>query len=74
MTFGENLKNFRHAKKISQTKLSEKTGFPQTTISDWENNKYFPDIIEAQKIAAVLGIKISRLLNDKDCFSKNEAA
>ncbi|WP_255348789.1 MULTISPECIES: helix-turn-helix domain-containing protein [Pelosinus] len=26
----------RASKKISQTELSKKTGFPQTTISDWE--------------------------------------
>ncbi|WP_071524650.1 helix-turn-helix domain-containing protein [Pelosinus fermentans] len=30
------LKKIRASKKISQTELSKKTGFPQTTISDWE--------------------------------------
>jgi len=74
MTFGQNLRGIRQAKKFSQTKLFEKTGFPQTTISDWENDKYFPNIIEAQKLARALHIKISMLLKDTFQFPKNEVA
>ena len=50
MTFGENLKKIRKGKRISQTKLFSETGFPQTTISDWENDKYLPDVMEALKL------------------------
>ncbi|SFM26283.1 helix-turn-helix domain-containing protein [Pelosinus propionicus] len=63
MTFGENLRKIRKEKKISQIMLYKKTGFPQTTISDWENNKYLPDVMEALKLAAVLKINLSQLLN-----------
>ena len=74
MTFGQNLKKFRHEKNISQTKLFQKTGFPQTTISDWENNKYLPNIVEAQKLAKVLGVRLSKLLGDKFDFPKYKTA
>jgi transcriptional regulator with XRE-family HTH domain len=74
MTFGQNLKDFRHRKNISQTKLFLKTGFPQTTISDWENDKYLPNIVEAQKLAKALGVRLSKLLRDKFDFPKYEVA
>jgi transcriptional regulator with XRE-family HTH domain len=74
MTFGQNLKDFRHRKNISQTKLFQKTGFPQTTISDWENDKYLPNIVEVQKLAKVLGVRLSKLLDDKFDFPKYKAA
>lgn len=74
MTFGQNLKDFRHRKNISQTKLFQKTGLPQTTISDWENDKYLPNIVEAQKIAKALDVRLSKLLGDKFNFQKYKAA
>lgn len=74
MTFGQNLKDFRHRKNISQTKLFQKTGFPQTTISDWENDKYLPNIVEAQKLAKALGVRLSKLLGDKFDFPKYKVA
>ena len=74
MTFGQNLKKSRHEKNISQTKLFKKTGFPQTTISDWENDKYLPNIVEAQELAKTLGVRLSKLLGDKFDFPKYKAA
>ncbi|MBU2703780.1 transcriptional regulator with XRE-family HTH domain [Sporomusaceae bacterium BoRhaA] len=72
--FAQIIKKIRASKKISQTELSKKTGFPQTTISDWENDKYLPDVMEAQKLAAVLGVTLSDLLNEKFSFPKHKAS
>jgi transcriptional regulator with XRE-family HTH domain len=72
--FAQIIKKIRASKKISQTELSKKTGFPQTTISDWENDKYLPDIMEAQKLAAVLGVTLSDLLDGKFSFPKHKAS
>jgi transcriptional regulator with XRE-family HTH domain len=74
MTFGENLREIRKGKKISQIRLHKETGFPQTTISDWENNKYFPDVMEALKLAVVLKVTLSQLLNGKFKSPKSKAS
>ncbi|MCC5465775.1 helix-turn-helix domain-containing protein [Pelosinus baikalensis] len=74
MTFGENLRKIRKGKRISQTKLFSETGFPQTTISDWENDKYLPDVMEALKLAAVLKVTLSKLLNGKFKSPKPKAS
>lgn len=60
--FGTKLRYLRKRLKISQKKFGEIINTPQSTISDWENNKYLPDINEATKIAAGLGIPITELL------------
>jgi ribosome-binding protein aMBF1 (putative translation factor) len=41
-------------------------GKPQTTISDWENEKTLPDVDEAVKLVAALGITITELLNEPE--------
>ncbi|MFA7136194.1 MAG: helix-turn-helix transcriptional regulator [Bacteroidales bacterium] len=60
--FGTKLRYLRKQLNISQQKLGEETGIPQTTISDWENNKYLPNINEAVKLAAALGVTLTELL------------
>lgn len=70
---GQTLKKIRASKKISQTELSKKTGFPQTTISDWENDKYLPDVMEALILATVLRVSLSDLLNSPFNFPKLKA-
>lgn len=71
--FGQILKKIRAAKKISQTELSKKTGFPQTTISDWENDKYLPDVMEGLILARVLGVTLADLLEGNFNFPKLKA-
>ncbi|TCL74191.1 helix-turn-helix protein [Hydrogenispora ethanolica] len=70
MTFGARLKSLRNAKTLSQMKVSDATGIPQTTLSDLENDKYLPDIEQILKIAGALGTTTSYLLGE----SQNSAA
>ena len=72
--FGQILKKIRTSKNLSQTELSKKTGFPQTTISDWENNKYLPDVMDALKLSAALKVTLSQLLNGNSKFPKSKAS
>jgi len=64
MLFGTNLRYFRKKQKISQQELGQLIDKPQTTISDWENGKYLPDIDDAVKIASALGVSVSELLGE----------
>ncbi len=60
--FGTKMRYLRKKIKLSQQKLGEEINIPQTTISDWENNKYLPNINEAVKLAAALGVSVAELI------------
>lgn len=59
---GSKLKFFRKELGLSQTKLSRKVCIPQTTISDFENGRYFPDVYQAVRLASALQISIYDLI------------
>ena len=61
----KNLAAFRKRKGWSQQKLSDQSGVSQTYISELEADKKKPTVLVAQKIAAALGITLSKLLNEK---------
>ncbi|WP_165613647.1 helix-turn-helix transcriptional regulator [Desulfotruncus arcticus] len=63
--FGAQLRYFRKKQKLSQLELGRLVNKPQTTISDWETGKLLPDINEAVKLAATLGVKLTDLLEEQ---------
>ncbi|WP_353928515.1 helix-turn-helix transcriptional regulator [Desulfofundulus kuznetsovii] len=65
-TFGARLRYLRKERKLSQQELGQMIGKPQTTISDWENGKFLPDIDEAVEIAKAFGLTISEFLYSED--------
>lgn len=68
MTLGDKIRILRLTKGLSQKKLAELTGIPQTTISDFERNKYKPDLERLQKLARFFEMTLDELLsfpNDK---------
>ncbi|APM40583.1 helix-turn-helix transcriptional regulator [Clostridium kluyveri] len=60
--FGKKLRQMRTKLKWSQAFLSEKTGIPQTTISDIETGKSIANVEQALKISRVLEVPVSKLL------------
>lgn len=60
--FGKKLRQMRTKLKWSQAFLSEKTGIPQTTISDIETGKSIANVEQALKISKVLEVPVSKLL------------
>lgn len=61
MSFGQKLKQLRLARSLSQAKLAEILGIPQTTISDFEQCKYEPDVTVAKNIARFFGKTIDEM-------------
>lgn len=61
MSFGQKLKQLRLARGLSQAKLAEMLGIPQTTISDFEQGKYEPDVTVAKNIARFFGKTIDEM-------------
>ncbi|HAO6187754.1 TPA: helix-turn-helix transcriptional regulator [Listeria monocytogenes] len=66
MEIGEKIRTFREKKGISQTKLSDISGVPQSTISTIEIKSKAPDIYILKKLADALDINLSDLLEDNN--------
>ena len=60
---GKAIRETRKKLKMSQARLSELTGIPQTTISGWENGLE-PNIKEIKMIAAALKCPYQELIDD----------
>lgn len=60
-TIGENIKEVRLGKGLSQEKLGEKCGFSNTTLSSYENGRREPNLHTIAIIAKQLGVSIERL-------------
>lgn len=64
MTFGKSLREIRKRRDLTQSELSRLAKIPQSTISDLEKNKYLPDVLQAKKLAAALGVTVGELLGE----------
>lgn len=51
----------RHDKKISLRQLEKQSGVSKTTLNAIENEKRVPNIVQLEKIAKALGVRISDL-------------
>ncbi|EMG9622369.1 helix-turn-helix transcriptional regulator [Listeria monocytogenes] len=65
MTAGENMKLIRVKKSMTQAKLADVSGVPQTTISGIEGGKT-PTLIIAKKLADALGVTTDDLLKESE--------
>jgi len=64
MSIGERVIKYLDEKKMSQKEFSERTGIPQSTISDWRHKKTSPTADKLLVICDVLQISIYELLID----------
>lgn len=65
MSFGENLKNLRKRKKLSQEKIAELIGVSRQAIFKWENDLAYPDIENLMRLFEILNSLPFHLLQ---CF------
>lgn len=65
-TLGENIKNARINKGITQEELATALNTTKATISRYELDKRKPDVEQIQRIAAFLGVHEIALLPDTD--------
>ncbi len=69
--FGENLKNLRTQKGLTQEKLANFLGVSYQTISKWEHNDTYPDITTLPVISKFFNLSIDELLGVNQ--TENEA-
>lgn len=66
MEIGYKLKKARHEKGITQEQAAEFLGVSRQTISNWENNKSYPDIISVIKMSDLYAISLDLLLKEEN--------
>ena len=64
MKFGENLKNIRKSKNISQEYLAEKLGVSRQSVSKWETGENFPSMNNIMCLCEIFKCKINDLVHE----------
>ena len=59
---GSRVRSFRIAKKMTQAQLASACGMDRPNISRLESGKHAPNMTTVQKVAAALGVSISKLM------------
>lgn len=70
MDFGEQIKQQRKALGISQEEVAKRLFVTRQTISNWENNKNYPDLSTLVKISDVYQVSIDSLLKEDEKLKK----
>ena len=64
MKFGENLKNIRKSKNISQEYLAEKLGVSRQSVSKWETGENFPSMNNIMCLCEIFKCRINDLVHE----------
>lgn len=62
MEIGKKLKNARLNSGLTQEKVSEEIDVSRQTISNWENEKSYPDIVSVIKLGELYSVSLDELL------------
>lgn len=71
MEIGTKLKNARNNANLTQEDIAEKIGVSRQTVSNWENNKSYPDIISVIKLSDIYEISLDTLLKEDENMIKH---
>ena len=72
MELGNQIKHYRNEKGLSQEELAERIFVTRQSISNWENNKNYPDINSIVLLSEVFEISIDNLIKGDLEQMKNE--
>ncbi len=64
MKFGDNLKNLRKSKKLSQEELAEKMKVSRQSVSKWETGDAYPEMNNILELCKIFHCRINDLVND----------
>lgn len=71
MKVGDKLKEARLKKNMTQEEVAEKIFVSRQSISNWENNKTYPDIGNVIALSDLYEISLDELLKGSDNFMKH---
>lgn len=66
MEIGKKLKEARLGAKLTQEQAAERLFVSRQTISNWENEKSYPDIVSVIKLSDLYSISLDELLKGDD--------
>jgi transcriptional regulator with XRE-family HTH domain len=72
MSFGENLKNVRKQRDITQEELAETLGVSRQAISKWESDNGYPETEKLLLLSKILNISLDYLMNDASEMQEKE--
>ena len=64
MRFGDNLRDLRNKKKMSQEKLAEKVGVSRQSVSKWECGEAYPEMDKILKLCEIFNCKLNDLVHE----------
>lgn len=70
MDIGSKLKNARVRADLTQEQAAEALGVSRQTVSNWENEKTYPDIISVIKMSDLYHISLDHLLKEESSVSE----
>ena len=73
MEIGKKLKNARIEAGLTQEKAAEKIDVSRQTISNWENEKSYPDIISVIALSDLYSVSLDELLKGDQKMTKHLA-
>ncbi|MEE0433999.1 MAG: helix-turn-helix transcriptional regulator [Peptococcaceae bacterium] len=72
MTLGENIKARRQALKLSQEYVAEQLGISRQAVAKWEANKSEPTAANLAKLASILEVRVSELVETEPITTENK--
>ncbi|HCZ39889.1 helix-turn-helix domain-containing protein [Brochothrix thermosphacta] len=69
--FGEKLKMLREQTDITQEEVSQKLNVTRQSVSNWENNKNYPDLTTLVTLSQLYNISLDDLLKDENNVVKS---
>ena len=70
MEIGSKIKNARNNIGLTQEQVAEVLGVSRQTISNWENNKSYPDIISVIKMSDIYSVSLDHLLKEENSMKQ----
>ena len=64
MEIGAKLRQARQQRGLTQEELAERLGLSRQTISNWENQRSFPDIVSLIAISELYGLSLDELVKE----------
>lgn len=64
MNFGQNLKNLRKSKNMSQEELAERVNVSRQSVSKWETGEAYPEMNNILELCKIFHCHINDLVND----------
>ena len=70
---GQKLQKARKSQELTQEQIAEQLGITRQTISNWENNKSYPDIVSLIKLSEIYQVSLDSLLKGDEAMVKHLA-